>query len=90
MAKKIMSKIRLLSTEEIKLIAAGEVVESPASIVKELIENSFDAEATTVSLAIEEGGIKTISVRDNGKGIEKEDLTFGKALPQLPKSACFA
>lgn len=71
-----MSKIRLLSTEEIKLIAAGEVVESPASIVKELIENSFDAEASSVSLAIEEGGIKTISVRDNGKGIEKEDLTF--------------
>lgn len=85
-----MSKIRLLSTEEIKLIAAGEVVESPASIVKELIENAFDAEATSISLSIEEGGIKTISVNDNGKGIEKEELALALFPHATSKLTSFA
>lgn len=85
-----MQKIRLLSTEEIKLIAAGEVVESPASIVKELIENAFDAEATSISLSIEEGGIKTISVNDNGKGIEKEELVLALFPHATSKLTSFA
>ena len=69
-----MSKIRLLSAQEIKLIAAGEVVESPASIIKELIENACDAQSSTISLSIEDGGISSIIVSDNGTGITEEDL----------------
>ncbi len=66
--------INVLSPRIYNRIAAGEVVEKPASIVKELVENSLDAKASKVRIEIEEGGIKKISVSDNGCGISKEDL----------------
>lgn len=66
--------INLLEPRIYNRIAAGEVVEKPASIVKELVENSVDAGATKIKVEIEEGGIKKIVVADNGCGISKEDL----------------
>ncbi len=66
--------INVLSPRIYNRIAAGEVVEKPASIVKELVENSLDAGATKIRVEISEGGIKKISVSDNGCGIEKSDL----------------
>jgi len=69
-------KINQLSPQVYNRISAGEVVERPASIVKELVENSIDAGATNIKIEIEEGGIKNITVSDNGCGIEKEDLTI--------------
>lgn len=69
-----MPKINVLEKEIYNLISAGEVVERPASVVKELIENSLDAGATKISIEIIEGGIKKIKISDNGCGIEKEDL----------------
>lgn len=69
-----MAKIRILSEAIAGRIAAGEVVERPCSIVKELVENAIDAGATAVSIAIEEGGIKLIRVADNGSGIAPDDM----------------
>lgn len=69
-----MAKINILKPELFNKIAAGEVVEKPASIVKELVENSIDAGATKVSIQIYEGGIKKIVVSDNGSGILPDDL----------------
>lgn len=69
-----MGNIRELDQSTINQIAAGEVVERPSSIVKELMENSIDAGATMISIEIEEGGTKSIRITDNGKGIEKEDV----------------
>lgn len=67
-------KINVLTPNVYNRISAGEVVERPASIVKELIENSIDAGAKNIRLEIEEGGIKNITVADDGCGIEKDDL----------------
>ncbi len=67
-------KINLLSPRIYNRIAAGEVVERPASVVKELVENSIDAGATKIKIEILEGGIKEITVTDNGSGIEKDDM----------------
>ena len=67
-------KIKLLDSMVFNRIAAGEVVEKPASIVKELVENSIDAKASVISVEIEDGGKKKIIVSDNGSGIQKEDL----------------
>ncbi len=69
-----MSKINILEKEVYNKIAAGEVVEKPASVVKELVENSIDAGATNISIEILNGGIEQIKVVDNGCGIEKDDF----------------
>ncbi|MHA1905038.1 MAG: DNA mismatch repair endonuclease MutL [Candidatus Thorarchaeota archaeon] len=69
-----MSRVRVLDKDLISLISAGEVIEGPSSIVKELIENALDAGATNIEIEIVEGGIDTISVSDNGSGIMKEDV----------------
>ncbi len=69
-----MSKIKLLSPRLANQIAAGEVVERPASVIKELLENSIDAGATRLDIDVEQGGVKLIRVRDNGGGVDKVDL----------------
>jgi len=69
------TKIKILPPELVNKIAAGEVVERPVSVVKELVENSIDAEATDISVEIKSGGIKYIRVVDNGYGMDKEDVS---------------
>ena len=69
-----MAKIQILSEETIDKIAAGEVVERPSSVVKELVENAIDAGATAVTVEIKDGGISFIRVTDNGEGIEKSQI----------------
>ncbi|MGN1267481.1 MAG: DNA mismatch repair endonuclease MutL [Dorea sp.] len=69
-----MSKIQVLDQITIDKIAAGEVVERPSSVVKELVENAIDADATAVTVEIKEGGIAFIRIADNGCGIEKVDV----------------
>lgn len=66
--------IRVLDINTISKIAAGEVIENPASVVKELVENSIDAKAKHIVIEIKEGGTKSIKVSDDGTGIEKEDI----------------
>lgn len=69
-----MSLIRLLDEKTINQIAAGEVVERPSAVVKELIENALDAGATAITTEIKEGGLSLIRITDNGSGIAKEDI----------------
>lgn len=73
-------RIKLLSSELASQIAAGEVIERPSSVLKEILENSIDAGATKIDVTVQRGGIQLITVRDNGQGIIKEDL--GLALQQ--------
>lgn len=69
-----MAKINILSSKIFNRIAAGEVVERPASVVKELIENSIDAKAKNITIEINNGGISSIKITDDGHGIEKNQL----------------
>ena len=66
--------VRLLSPEVARKIAAGEVIDRPAAVVRELIDNALDSGATNIELKIEKGGLSLIELSDNGKGMAKEDL----------------
>lgn len=70
----LMSRIHALSSETINKIAAGEVIESPASCIKELVENAIDANPTEIHIALEDSGFKSLSVSDNGMGMSREDM----------------
>ncbi|MFT4310580.1 MAG: DNA mismatch repair endonuclease MutL [Candidatus Woesearchaeota archaeon] len=69
-----MQTINVLSQQLINQIAAGEVIERPASVVKELIENAIDAQATSIHITLHDGGTTYIRIQDNGKGMSKQDL----------------
>ncbi|MDH7512148.1 MAG: DNA mismatch repair endonuclease MutL [Clostridiales bacterium] len=71
-----MNKIQLLPPDVAQKIAAGEVIERPFSVVKELVENSLDAGATEISIELQEGGKRYIKVQDNGLGMSREDATL--------------
>ena len=89
-----LQKIRQLDDVLANKIAAGEVIERPANVVKELVENSIDANSTKIDVIIEEGGLNLIQIIDNGEGMVKEDALLCFHVMLLVKSKmikiCFA
>jgi len=79
-----MSHIRVLPEELVKKISAGEVIERPSSVVKELLENSLDAQAEHILVEIRQGGKKLIRVKDDGMGMELEDLKICAERSKVP------
>ena len=81
-----MGKIQLLSDTLASQVAAGEVVERPASVVKELIENSIDAGAKNIEIRVRRGGISSIQIADDGCGMDKTDALI--AWNAMPRASC--
>ena len=71
-----MKRIKILDEKTIQKIAAGEIIERPSSVVKELIENSLDANASNITIEIRQGGKSYIRITDDGDGILEEDLSI--------------
>ncbi|MBQ3253231.1 MAG: ATP-binding protein, partial [Acholeplasmatales bacterium] len=71
-----MGKITKMSSHLANMIAAGEVVERPSSVVKELVENSIDAKATSIKIYLKNGGLEYIKVIDDGEGMDSEDVVL--------------